>query len=71
MSSDPGYLKTRTDRQTQRACTVIRTKKAKKNRRQDYNYHRMNLLRRSSSILQATVINGLPPNEGGSVLSPS
>src|ERR1035441_1920567 len=55
------------DRQTQQACAVIRTKKAMKNRRQEYNHNRMNLLRRSSNILQATVINGLPPNEAASL----
>lgn len=49
------------DRQTRQACAVIRTKKARKNRIQEYNHHRMNLLRRSSNILQATVINGCRP----------
>ena len=51
------------DRQTRQAGAVISTKKARKSRTREYNYNRMNLLRRSSNIPQATVINGLPPNE--------
>src|ERR1035437_3424303 len=51
------------DRRTRQACAVIGTKKARKDRRLEDNHNQMNLLRRSSNIPQATVINGLPPSE--------
>src|ERR1035441_8785503 len=64
MSSDPGYLKNayQTARPGKPAPSFS-TKKARKSRIQEYNHNRMNLLRRSSNIPQATVINGLPPTE--------
>jgi hypothetical protein len=55
------------DRQTRQACAVIRTEKARKNRIQEYNHNRMNMLRRSSNILQATVIKRFAAQRGGTL----